>query len=265
MRRLILAALAVALVLPAGVAAAERMTDEQVEKLIADIEGGYQTWRQDLEKDNLDDAVIRSAERTIKVKDFLKDFGKAIDVLKDRFRPDYAATPEVLALLRRGSDVVLHNRRESRTPTSAWTVLGSKLEALAHAYQLAWPIESMGVVALRLNDGELANKVMQVEDAAKQLQGEAERAAKANKSIDKATRASLKESIQQLAKQAREVRSRVREDRPAAVEVGQLLSHAGSLKQTLAKLALPPVEGPAWRSIESGSDALARAFDLEWR
>ena len=262
MRRRTFAALAVALALPIGAAGAERMTDEQVKKLIEDIDAGYKTWRQDLEKSNLDDAVITSAERTIKVKDFLKDFDQAIDVLKGRFKPDYAASPEVLALLRRGSDVELRNRRQSQTPRSAWTALGSKLDALAHAYGLAWPVESMSVQAARLNDGELAGKVERMENAAKQLQSETEKAAKANKSIDKATRASLKSSIQQLEQTAKEVRSRIKDDRPASVEVGQLLSQTTRVKETLAELSLPSAGGPAWPGIESGNEALARAFDL---
>jgi chaperonin cofactor prefoldin len=262
MCRRTLAALAVALALPIGAAGAERMTDEQVKKLIEDIDGGYRTWKQDLEKENLDDAVITSAERTIKIKDFLKDFGKAIDLLEGRFKPDHAASLEVLALLRRGSDVELHNRREGRTPSSAWTPLGSKLEALARAYQLAWPVESMSVQAVRLNDDELAGRVERMEDAVKQLQGETEKAAKANKAIDKATRESLKGSIQQIEQAAKEVRSRIKDDRPAAVEVGQLLSQTAKVKETLTRLSLLSVGGSAWRGVESGAEALARAFDL---
>jgi hypothetical protein len=260
MYRRTLATLAVALVLPIGAAGAERMTDEQVKKLIEDIDAGYRTWRQDLEKDNLDDAVITSAERTIKVKDFLKDFDQAIDVLKGRFKPDYAASLEVMALLRRGSDVELRNRRQSQTRSSAWPALGAKLEALAHAYGLAWPVESMTVQAVRLNDSELAGKVEQMEKAAKQLQSETEQAVKANKSIDKTTRGSLKTSIQQLEQTAKEVRSRIKDDRPASVEVGQLLSQTTGLKETLAKLSLRTAG--AWQGIESGNEALARAFDL---
>ena len=262
MRRRILATLAVALVLPIGAAGAERMTDEQVKKLIEDIDAGYRTWKQDLEKGNLDDAVITSAERTVKIKDLLKDFGKEIDVLKGRFKPDHAASLEVMALLRRGSDVELHNRRQGRARSSAWTPLASKLEALAHAYELAWPVESMNVQAVRLNDGELAGKVKQMEDAAKQLQGETEKAAKSNKSIDKATRGSLKSSIQQVEQMAKEVRSRIEDDRPAAVEVGQLLPQTNKVKEALTKLSLPSAGGPAWRVIESGTEALALAFDL---
>jgi len=262
MCRRILVAFAVALALPIGAAGAERMTDEQVKKLIEDIDAGYRTWKQDLEKENLDDAVITSAERTVKIKDLLRDFGKEIDVLQGRFKPDHSASLEVMALLRRGSDVELHNRRQGRTRSSAWTPLGSKLEALAHAYELAWPVESMSVRAVRLNDGELAGKVKQMEDAAKQLQDETEKAAKAAKSVDKATRGSLKSSIQQIEQMAREVRSRIKEDRPASVEVGQLLGQTTKVKETLARLSLSSAGGPAWRGIESGTEALARAFDL---
>src|SRR5262245_14013922 len=262
MCRPILLTLAVAVALPIGAVGAERMTDEQVKKLIEDIDAGYKTWKQELERENLDDAVITSAERTIKVKDFLKDFDKDIDVLKSRFKPDYAASPEVLVLLRRGSDVVMYNRRANRTPTSSWTVLGTKLEALAHAYDVGWPIESMQVQAVRLNDVELANKVAKLEASAKQLRSETDKAAKASKSIDKATRESLKTSIQQLEQKAKDVTARIKDDRPAAVEVGQLLTQAGSLKQTLSQLSLPSASGPAWRGIDSGTEALAHAYDI---
>ena len=262
MRGRTLAMLAVALVLPIGAAGAERMTDEQVRKLIEDIDAASRTWSQDLEKSNLDDAVIKSAERTVKVKDFLKDFEQAIDVLKGRFKPDYAASPEVLALLRRGSDVELRNRRQGQAQSSAWPALGAKLGALAHAYALAWPVESMTVQPARLNDGELAGKVELMEKAAKQLQNETEKAAKANKSIDKTTRGSLKTSIQQLEQTAKELRSRIKDDRPASVEVGQLLSQTTKVKETLNKLSLPSAGAPAWQGIESGTEALALAFEL---
>jgi hypothetical protein len=255
--------LVIAVALPFGASAAERMTDEQVKKLIEDIDAGYGTWKQELQRENLDDAVITSAERTIKVKDFLKDFDRDIDLLKSRFKPSYAASLEAMGLLRRGSDVVLHNQRAGRTPTSSWNVLSSKLEALARAYEVGWPVQSMNVQALRLNDGELAGKVQVLQESAKQLRSETDKAAKANKSIDKATRESLKTSIQQLEEKAKDVNARIKDDRPAAVEVNQLLSQTGSLKQTLAQLQLPSTQGPAWRGIESATEALARAFEVK--
>ena len=262
MCRRTLATLAAVLLLPMGAAGAERMTDEQVKTLIRDIDDSYQTWKKDLEKANLDDAVIRSADQTINVKDFLKDFDKAVEVLKDRFKSEYSAGPEVLALLRRGSDVELRHRHQGETGRSTWGALGAKLGSLAHAYEVPWPIESMNVQPARLNDGELAARVEQMEKAAKQLEHEADKAAKANKSIDKATRESLKDSIQRIEPMAKEVRERVKDERPAAVEVGQLLTQTTKVRETLVSLSLPCAEGPGWRGVESGADALAKAFDL---
>jgi hypothetical protein len=255
--------LALALTLPAGAAAAERLTDEQVKKLIEDIDEGYKTWKRDLEKQNLDDAVITSSERTVKVKDFLKDFDKAIETFDGRFKSDYAASPEALTLLRRGSDVALRNKRQNLTPGSAWSALAVKLDALAHAYGIGFPVESMNVLAARLNDGELATKVERTEAAVKQLQRDTEKAAKADKGIDKATREQLKGSIQQVEEKAKEVRTRIKEDRPAAVEVSQLFAETAKVKDTLGKLSLTTAAAPAWKGIESGNEALARAFELK--
>jgi len=257
--------LALILATAAPASPAERMTDEQVKKLIEDIDDGYETWKQDLEKRNLDDAVITSAERTVKVKDFLKDFEKAIDTLKGRFKPDYAATPEALALLRKASDVELRNRRQGETATSssAWAALSSKLESLARAYDVGWPIQSMQVLPARLNDRELSAKVQRMESASKALRSETDKAAKADKTIVKATRESLKTSIDKMGLQAKDIRSRIEGDRPGAVEVGQLLAQTATVRDTLKKLALSTANAPAWREIDAGTEALARAYEMK--
>jgi hypothetical protein len=261
-RKTLAVLLATALLFPVAAVAAERMTDEQVKKLIDDIDAGYKTWKHDLERESLDDAVIRSAERTVKVKDFLKDFDKDIDALKDRFKPSYAASPEVIVLLRRGSDVELRNRRQGQPPRSTWAALSAKLAALASAYELPFPVEDMSAQGVRLNDGELATRVQQAERAFRQLRSDTDKAAKANKAIDKPTRESVKGSIQQLEQTAKDIATRIKEDRPATTEVGQLLSGTGKLEQTLARLSLPASGGASWPAIEAGADALARAYDL---
>jgi hypothetical protein len=254
-------ALAFVVLLPLSSPAAERMTDEQVKKLVEDIDAGYDAWKRGLEKENLDDAVIKTAERTIQVKVFLKDFEKAIDLVKDRYAPGSAAATEVLALLRLSSDVELRNRRQGLAPSSEWPALGAKLGALAGAYGLAWPIESMNVQPARLNDGELAARIQKMEASTKRLQSETEKAAKANKSIDKTTRESLKKSIQDLERTAKDVRERIQGDRPAEVEATKLLSQTGGIKKTLAGLSLPTA-GETWQGVDSGAQAVARSFDL---
>jgi hypothetical protein len=250
---------------PAGFARAERLTDEQVKRLIEDIDRGFDTWKDDLEKRNLDDAKITTPERTIDVKSFLKDFEKSIDAVKDRFRPDYAASPEVMALLRLGSDVERDRRRPGQTPSSAWSALSAKLGDLAGAYDLSWPVESIRAQAARLNDGEVAARVEQMEKSVKQLEDEAAKAAKADKSLDKAAREGLKTSIQELERSAKDVRERVKDDRPAAHEVGQLLSQTRAVEGLITRLRLSPAGNSAWQGIESGTDLLSRVYDLPRR
>lgn len=262
MTRPILAAVLVVALCPAVPAgAAERLTDEQVKKLVEDIQGAYGTWRKDdLERENLDDTVIRSAERSVKVKDFLRDFDKDIDVVRDRFKPSYAASPEVTVLLRRGSDVELRNRRQGLAPRSAWSALAGKLTALASAYDLPFPVEDMNARGARLNDGELAARIQGVEQAFKQLRGDTDKAARASKTIDKATRESLKGTIQKLERDAKDLGSRMKDDRPASMEAARLLAGTDELKRTLASLSLPASGGASWPAIERGAEALSRAY-----
>jgi hypothetical protein len=184
--------------------------------------------------------------------------------VKDRFKPEYATSPEVLALLRLGSDVERYNRRPSQTPSSAWTALGAKLGNLADAYGLAWPVESIDAQAARLNDGEVASRVEQMERSVKQIEDEADKAAKKDKTVDKATRERLKTSIQQLERTTKDVRERVKDDRPAATEVQQLLSQTSSVKGMLTRLNPSPAAGPSWQGVEAGTKLLARAYGVPW-
>lgn len=256
------AVLFVTLISLIGPAWADRMTDEQVKKLIEDIDLGYKTWKQSLKQRDIDDLQITLSDRTIDVKSFLKDFENDLDVSKQRFKPDYAASAEVLTLLRRGSDVELFNRKQGHTPSSEWSVLGAKFSALAAAYGVTWPIDSMKVEAARLNDGELVSRVAQMQQSSKQLRSEADKAAKANKSIDKATREALKKSIQQMETMSKDVASRLKEDRPASIEVGLLVAHTKSVGEQLTKLALPCADGPDWHAIESVTSLLTREFGV---
>jgi hypothetical protein len=260
-RSLRFAALVIALVAPRAVAI-ERVTDEQVKGLIQDIAKGFDTWKADLKENHLGSALITSSAGTMSLEKFLESFGTAVDNAKDRFDPKKnAANSEVVALLRLGSDVVLQQRRQGEAPRSTWVPLSSNLQALAHAYSLPWPVESMSVQAARLPEKELANKVEQMKSSANQLWDEKEQAVKNDKAISDTTRESLKKSVEQLREMADGVHSRIEDEKPAEVEVSQLLTQVKNVKETLTKFSLFSAGG-AWRGIDSGAEALAREFAL---
>jgi signal transduction histidine kinase len=120
----------------------------------------------------------------------------------------------------------------------------------------------MNVQPGRLNDTELVSRLDQLEKSAKDLRDEADKAAKANKSIDKTARESIKSSIQEFERTAKEVQERIKDDRPASAEVGQLLAQAKSMQGMLSKLTMSQAGGEAWNGVQSGCEVLSRAWSM---
>lgn len=247
------------IVLPSrSVAGAERSTDGQIKQVIQGIDRAFDAWKDELERRNMDDAVIRSASGTIDVRKFLKDFENDIDVLKDRFKPGYAAVPEVLPLLRRASDVERRNQQQGGT-SSEWKSLSSLLGQLAAAYHMTWPVDSAEAQPRRLNDGELASRVRQVEDAAKRLKGDVD---KSGKALAKADRDALKRDLDQLARESSAVRKRLQDGKPASSEVERIASLTSSLGDRVGALPLSPPGRTAWSSITGGVEVLSSEFAI---
>ena len=135
------ALLAAGALLSAGsAAAADRLSDPLLTQLVQNIDRGFDAWKDDLERKNLDEALIKSAAGTIDVNKFLRSMADDIDTVKDKLKADYAAAPEVTALLRRASDV--ERRTQAQPPTSeAWKPLSVQYAQLAAAYGLGWPVD----------------------------------------------------------------------------------------------------------------------------
>ncbi len=244
--------------------AAERLSDEQVKRLMEDIDHGYDRWKDALERKNLDDAVLRSAAGTVDVRKFLEDFEDEIDTFKDRFTSNYSAGSEALALLRRGSDVERRYRTSGQTGASEWSALGANFATLAQAYGTPWPIETMDVQAGRLNDDELVTRLGDLERSTERLKDEADRAAKKDTSIERASREEMTNKFDRLEQSVKEVRSRVDGDRPSSAEVRDMLGLAADLGRSTAALPLSPQGRAAWTSIEGGCLAISRAFGESW-
>ena len=155
----LVAAIALVVATAPGAAAAERLTDQQVKSLIEQVDKSYDRWKDGLEKANMDDAVIKSAAGTIDVKQFLKGFKDDISKLKDKFKPENAAVAEATAVLRKGSDVERRYKARGGAAGSEWSALSNSLGSLAAAYGGPWPIETMDVQFVRVNDKEMVGRL----------------------------------------------------------------------------------------------------------
>jgi hypothetical protein len=197
--------------------AAERLTDKQLEQVVRNIDEGFDRWKDDLERRNLDDAVIRSASGTVKVEEFLNDFERDIDTLKDRFEGTYAAGPEVTALLRRASDVERRNQAGNTDGGAAWKTLSGQFAAMAAAYGVSWPMPASGV-AQRLNDRELAARMNQAASAADKLRSPMKSAAGKNPNVSKPAVSAAENDLKALKDAAKRLESGLKDARATSAD-----------------------------------------------
>src|SRR5262245_25357249 len=79
--------------------ATERKTDAEVKTLIEQVDTGRDKFEGNLEG-KFKDSVLRSADREVKVSAALQDYQDNVKKLKDRFTAEYAASAEVLTVLK---------------------------------------------------------------------------------------------------------------------------------------------------------------------
>lgn len=243
-------------------AQAERPTDREVKALIESVEKKAERFEGALDN-QLKKAVMRSATGEVDVERYLDDFEKSIDSLKDRFGSDYSASTEALAVLRRGTDI--HNymkRHPGMKGTSEGDDMAAELNKLAGAYGTPFPLSDSVASVRRMNDGEVATAADVVASSAdgfkKALESDLKRLPEADRA---AARATAKDA-EQLAKTAKELKSRVSDGKPASAEVRSLMDNAARIDGYLSGKTLPAAT--QWKGVVSNLQKVAQGFGVPW-
>lgn len=256
----VLARILIAAVVTASPAlAADRLTDRDVKELVARIEEGRDRFDDALDG-RLKDSIVRGATGEVKVDKFLDDFQENIDRLEERLKPDYAASAEAATLL--GQATLIERFFKAQPPgtkgESEWNRLATDLKALAAAYGTEFPLAD-GAPVRRLGDREVAAVAEQIADAAGELKSRLDADLKKDPSIDKETRASIVREVDQLAKDAKALRSRVKDGNPSSAEADQMLARAVRIRTFLESHPTPSSAG-AWAGINGQLQTIAGAY-----
>lgn len=263
-----ISALVIALVVPLLLACPahaqmERLGDEQIKRLLDQVRSGTDRFV-DAMDDRTRRSVLRGPQGDVDVNRFLKDFRDQIDKARDRFKPDYSAGAEVLALLRQASDIDRAMQAQmDRPPKSAseWEALAANLRTLAENYGLPWPVDASATGGSRVNDRALIQSARELERRAKSLAS----AIKKDKALDKAARESTARDIEPFAKTAKTLAERVSDKRPATAEARDLLNRASTLADFCRREPLGRESQRAWSLVERNVDTIARAFGVPRR
>src|SRR5687767_10514805 len=178
---------------------AERLPDDAVKALLERIDN-----ERDRFEDQLDGKIKNSIlGGTVHVGNFLDDLQENVDRLKERFKSDYAASPEVTTVLRKGTDV---QRFMSKQPpdldgASEWNQLASSLGELARIYGTMFPLPD-GQQARRSNDSEVEKVASELAKSANQFKKDLQAALKSDTSLDQRTKDAAVQEVDGLKEDA---------------------------------------------------------------
>jgi hypothetical protein len=243
--------------------AADRLSDRDVMKLVEQIDDGRDRFEDNLDSD-VKHRMLRGPSGEVDVEAFLHDFNDNVDRLKDRFKPDYAASNEAGVVLRQAStiDRYIHTLPTGTRGESEWNRLVTDLRALATAYGTTFPL-SEGAAVRRVGDGELASTVEQVEKAADGLKKSLDDELKPNLAVDKQSRDAIVDEAEGLQKDAEKLRERIKDGEPSSSELDKVLERATRIQRFLDSHQVP-ASARLWSDVTPRLRDVASAYVVVW-
>ena len=262
-KRTAVAAAVLSLCIPAAALSADRLADKDVKSLIERINDGRDRFEGALD-DKVKNGILRGANGEVNVKNFLNDFQESIERLKDRMKPEYAASAEAGTVLRQASQISNYFGRQpaGTRGESEWNRLATDLKALATAYGTEFPLPENATVR-RIGDRELAASADEVAKAADKVKQALDNELKKDKTIDKTQREAIVGQADQLAKDAKSLRDRVKDGDPSSAEAERLLAQASKVKSLLGNYKAPMASG-ALSGAGAKLQSVASAYGASW-
>jgi hypothetical protein len=255
--------LALIVLASSAVLGADRPTDRDVKALVDRLDQGRDHFVGALD-DKLKHDVLRGPAGEVDVERYLNDFDENIDRLKDRLKPEYAASNEAAVVLRQASaiDAFFRKQAPGTRGESEWNRLAIDLKALAAAYGADFPLTEKSVVR-RVGDRELAGIADQLSREADRLKRSLDTDLKKDTAIDAKTRQSIVSEADELARDAKTLRDRLKDGEPSSAEADRLLSRATKV-QSIVDGHQAPTAVSSWASMTPRVRDVADAYRVAW-
>jgi hypothetical protein len=244
---------------PSGLAQApERLTDKDVKALIDSVDQARDRFEDQLDG-KVKNSVIRGASTEVNVSRFLDDFQEIVGRLKDRFKPDYAASAEAAAVLRQGTAIgqFMKQQPSDLKGASEWDRLASHLGRLAAAYGARFPLEGDAAVR-RVSDGEAVAAAKQVQEQADELKDTVNRAS----ALPAPTKTALKNAADGIKNRAKGLQSRLKDSKPATAEARQLFEAVQKFDESVSGSPVAESVMPLMGSMRASLSTLRQAFGI---
>lgn len=244
--------------------AADRLTDKDVKLLVERIDDGRSRFKDALD-DKIKKEILRGPSGEVDVDKFLDDFKDNIERLRDRIKPEYAASAEAQAVLHQASQI---NNFFGQQPAgtkgeSEWNRMAGDLKTLAMAYGASFPLPENAPVR-RLGDREVAGALENLSKAAGSMKKTLDDELKKDATVDKSTRESMLSTVDDLSKDARALRGRVNDGKPSSAEAEALLGRAAAFDSALGARHVSAARSMWTGSLAKQLETVATAYRLTW-
>lgn len=238
-----------------------RLSDTDVKSLIGQIGQARDKFAGALDS-KLKHSILRGASGEVDVERFLDDLKRNVEQVRDRYNESYAASNEVLTLLRQGTDI--HNFVAAQPGTfqgrSEWESFAAAFGTLATAYGTSFPLPP-GASARRMGDKELSVSAGQVGAMADQFRKAATKAMKTAKA-DPKTVTAVDAGAKSVVTAANNLKKQLSAHKPATSETRVLVEEVTKLRSLIGQQPPAGESEAAWASLVSGVKTLSEAFHL---
>jgi hypothetical protein len=244
----------------AAFAQSARPSDSQVEKLIEQTQQAEAEFDRALDS-KLKNAIVRGPSGEVMVSIFLADFKTDIERMKERFAPKYAASAELVMIMKRsaGLDKFMDSQPASLKGRSEWDTFTASLNELAAAYGTTFPMKADSPPR-RMND-------LEIQQATESAVTNGQALRKSLPTIygkeDKDGIKAAEGHIDAMTKAAKGLKSRVDDSKPASGEAVVFAEAVNKVKTAIGERTLTADAKTAADGLDASLSKVEQAFGMQ--
>jgi hypothetical protein len=253
------------LILPSVAQAADRLTDKEVQDLLSSIENSRSKFEAALDK-GLKNTVLQGPRGDVNTNEFFDDLQDQVERTRERFKKDYSASSEVIALLGYATrlDVWVKKQHVGFQGSSEWGPFSSDLQRLAKAYNTSIPMPNGGI-ARRYNDSELVTAAANVEKMCDNFRHELDVSLSTKKGLSPANHQTTLAQVDTLKSHAHALNQSLANNQKGVAEADALIRQALIIVDWVAKNPLPATTNVAWAPLRRELGKIAFSYEVSNR
>jgi cytochrome c556 len=247
--------------------AQDRLSDEQVKRLLVRIEKSADNFRSSL-KHALDHSRFDDTKAEDEINRFVKDFEAATDRWRKRFDARDTASDAAQEVLNRAARIdgfILRHRLTERAQND-WATLRSDLDELARAYGISWSWTTGDAQPERASEKEMKALLQRLEQNADKFRGSLKNALEHSRFDGTKREDNINQFVKDFEAATDRLKGRFDDDRAAVGAASEVLRRAAPIDGFMRRHQLTSRAEDDWLALRRSLDELARAYNvsIDW-